>query len=78
MFPLQIDEHYKHSCYAHHQHSLKEWTIWQGLPRNGDAVPNWKYFRISAASNPPGFKKKISVFIPRSLEIAECELQELV
>lgn len=47
-------------------------------PKNGDAVPNWKYFQISAASSPPGFKKKISLFIPRSLGIAECELQELV
>lgn len=38
-----------------------EAIIWQGLPKNCDAVPNWKYFQISAASKPPGFKKKISL-----------------
>lgn len=37
-----------------------EAIIWQGLPKNCDAVPNWKYFQISAASKPPGFRKKIS------------------
>lgn len=49
MFPLQIPEHYKHSCCAHHEHSFKESIIWQGLPKNGNAVPNWKHFQISAA-----------------------------
>lgn len=78
MFPLQVDEHYNHSCRAHHQHSFKESIIWQGLPKNGNSVPNWKHFQISAASSPPGFKKTIPLFIPRSLGIAECELQELV
>lgn len=27
-------------------------------PKNGEAVPNWKNFQISVASNLSGFKKK--------------------
>lgn len=39
--------------------ALTEAIISQGLPKNCDAVPHWKYFQISAAGKPPGFKKRI-------------------